>query len=52
MQEQVQRNVDVLLWPQVAGVVASSAVGGDEIRLDLPNARLHLHEPYSSEVSN
>jgi hypothetical protein len=27
-------NVDVLLWPLVAGVVASSAVGGDEIRLD------------------
>ena len=36
-------NVDVLLWPQVAGVVASSAVGGDEIRLDPPKARLHLH---------
>jgi hypothetical protein len=27
-------NVDVMLWPLVAGVVASSAVGGDEIRLD------------------
>lgn len=27
-------NVDVTLWPLVAGVVASSAVGGDEIRLD------------------
>lgn len=24
-------DVDVLLWPLVAGVVASSAVGGDEI---------------------
>ena len=27
-------SVDVMLWPLVAGVVASSAVGGDEIRLD------------------
>ena len=36
-------NVNVLLWPQSAGVVASSAVGGDEIRLDPPKARLHLH---------